>query len=377
MLQKDSPVYWNPPGYCAGFWSITRHSDASAALRDTENFSSEKGMMLGVNEGEGDTGAGKILAVSDPPRHDELRRAMAAGFSPRAIRLAKDNVEDVAIALVEEFIERGSGDFVADVSARLPNYIICSLLGVPRRDWDLMYKLASAALGFDDPELRRDGSARMARAMAHAEIIAYYMTLVEERRRKPGSDLISVLVDARIDGRPLTDEEIILNCDGFVIGGNETTRSAISGGVQMLASDEAQWNALRTDEALVPTAVDEILRWTTPIMHSLRTAKNDVMFHDVLIKRGDAVAIWTIAANRDEQVFDAPERFDIARSPNKHIAFGVGVHHCIGSMLTRLELTSLLQVLRQRVRHLRLDGPVERSRSNVLRGIKRMPIAVA
>jgi cytochrome P450 len=237
-----------------------------------------------------------------------------------------------------------------------------------------MHELTAAAMGFDDPELRMYDSSRMARARAHAEIIAYYIDLMRERRSNPGSDLISVLVNASVDGRPLTDDEIILNCDSFIIGGNETTRNAISGGIQMLAQDRSQWDSLRANEGLVATAVEEILRWTTPIMHSLRTAKNDLYLHGELIKRGDTVAVWTISANRDENVFDAPSRFDVTREPNRHIAFAVGVHHCIGSRLSRLEVKILLQVLRQRVRRMVLDGQVERSRSNILRGIKRMPM---
>jgi cytochrome P450 len=375
-LRKNAPVYWNPPGYCAGFWSITRYSDACLLFMDTDNFSSEKGIMLSVNEGVGDIAGGKILSASDPPWHDALRRAMSAGFAPRVIRQLHDDVAGIAVALVEQALERGSCDFVEEVAARYPNYIICSLLGVPRSDWELMHDLTVAALGFDDPDLRAHASARIARAQAHAEIIAYYMNLISERRDNPGSDLVSVLVGALVDGRPLTDEEIILNCDSFIIGGNETTRNAIAGGVQMLAQDSTLWNSLRADEGLVPTAVEEIFRWTTPIMHSLRTAKNDVRLHGELIKRGDAVAVWTISANRDEKVFDNPGRFDITRAANKHIAFAVGVHHCIGSRLSRLELTVLLQVLRERVSHIALDGPIERARSNVIRGIKRVPVSL-
>jgi cytochrome P450 len=375
-LRKNAPVYWNPPGYCAGFWSITRHSDACALFMDTENFSSEKGIMLSVNEGSGDIAGGKILSNSDPPWHDALRRAMSAGFAPRIIRQLENDVEDIATTLVDQALERGSCDFVEEVAARYPNYIICSLLGVPRRDWELMYELTAAALGFDDPDLRAHDSAKIARAQAHAEIISYYLNLISERRDNPGPDLVSALVGALVDGRPLTDEEIILNCDSFIIGGNETTRNAIAGGVQMLAQDSNQWDALRANEGLLSTAVEEIFRWTTPIMHSLRTANSDVELHGKLIKRGDAVAIWTISANRDEQVFDTPDRFDITRETNRHIAFAVGVHHCIGSRLSRLEVTVLLQVLRRKVRHMALNGPVERARSNVIRGIKRVPVSL-
>jgi cytochrome P450 len=375
-LRNNDPVYWNPPGYCAGFWSITRYDDACQIFRDTENFTSEKGIMLGVNEDGGDTGGGKILSVSDPPWHDKLRKALAGGFTPRAMRLLKDDIETTAVTLVERALELGSCDFVAEISSRYPNYIICSLLGVPRDDWELMYELTTAAMGFDDPDVRMHDSAKIARGRAHAEIIGYYMDLMDERRDNPGTDLISMLTGALIDGRPLTDKEIILNCDSFIIGGNETTRNAISGGIEMLAQDSSQWDLLRADEALVSTTADEILRWTTPIMHSLRTAKNDVKLHDNLIKRDDPVAIWTISANRDENVFDAPEKFNVTRSPNKHIAFAVGTHHCIGSRLTQLEIETLLRILRAKVKSISLEGPAKRSRSNVIRGIKQLPVSL-
>ncbi|HXL93512.1 MAG TPA: cytochrome P450 [Streptosporangiaceae bacterium] len=375
-LRNNDPVYWNPAGYHAGFWCITRYDDACRIFKDTENFSSEKGIMLGVNEGDGDAGGGKLLVVSDPPWHDKLRRALSGGFTPRAMRELKVNVEKTAVALVDEALERGSCDFVEEISSRLPNYIICSLLGVPRDDWELMYELTTAAMGFDDPEVRMHDSAKVARGRAHAEIIGYYMDLIDERRANPGSDLISTLTEAVIDGRPLTDKEIIVNCDGFIIGGNETTRNAISGGVQMLAQDSGQWHLLCADGALVSTAAEEIFRWTTPIMHSLRTAKNDVELHGKLIKRGDPVAIWTISANRDEDVFDAPGKFDITRDPNKHIAFAMGTHYCIGARLAQLEMHTLLQVLREKVRCISLDGPVKRSRSNVIRGIRQLPVSL-
>lgn len=332
--------------------------------------------MLGTNAGAGDAGAGKTLSVTDPPWHDRLRRAMSRGLTPRVVQRLEHTMQGAAKKLVAEALERGTCDFVGDVAAKFPNFIICDLLGVPERDWERMYQLTSAAVGFDDPDLRLHTSAQFARLEAHSEIMLYYAEMISDRRRNPGPDLVSTLATASVDGRRLTDEEILANCDNFIIGGNETTRSAITGGMLMLMQHPGQWRKLREDPARAPGAVEEILRWTTPIMHSLRTATADVDIQGARISPGDTVVIWNASANRDETVFESPNKFDISRNPNKHLTFGMGVHHCIGSALARLEISVLFKELGDAIISAELAGDVERTRSNVLRGIKRMPVTL-
>lgn len=375
-LRQNAPVCWQTSGAYDGFWSITRYADACRVFKDHETFSSERGIMLGTNSGAGDRGAGKTLSVTDPPWHDRLRRSMNQAFTPRAIQRLQADMEGIAASLLEAAIIKGTCDFIGDVAAKYPNYIICALLGVPRCDWERMSGMTAAAVGFDDPQFRLHTSAQYARWEAHSEIMLYYADLISERRKHPRDDLVSELAVAKVDGRDLTDDEILANCDNFIIGGIETTRSAIAGGTLLLVSHPGQWDQLRSDPSLIPGAVEEVLRWTTPIMHSLRTATRDVEVGQKRIRAGDAVVVWNASANRDETVFHASDQFQIARSPNKHLTLGLGPHYCIGANLVRQEIATFFRVMCEKVETAEIIGSVERIRSNVLRGIKRMPISL-
>ncbi|HEX9335182.1 MAG TPA: cytochrome P450, partial [Pseudonocardiaceae bacterium] len=363
-LREHAPVHRNTGA--ARFWSVTRHRDAVAVYRDPVTFSSARGMVLGVDVEAGDPASGRMLVVTDPPRHTGLRKIVNGVFTPRMLRRLESRVATTVEQLVDRVVG-GECEFVNDVAARLPVTIICELLGVPGADQDWMYHLTSTAFGGGDPRSTAD-VAPADRAQAYGDIFDYYRDLAEQRRRSPGSDLVSILVQGDVDGAPLDTEDVLLNCTNLIIGGNETTRHAAAGGLLAFAERPATWQALRQAGGAVDALVEEVLRWTTPGMHVLRTATRDVEIGGVPIAAGDSVVVWNASANRDDEIFREPQRFDPNRSPNRHIAFGQGGHHCLGAALARIELTTLFGALLARVGRVELAGPVVRVRSCVLRG---------
>lgn len=372
-LRRECPVYRNPARSQPEFLALTRYQDAVAVYRDPVTFSSEGGMVLGIDPATGDPGSGRMLVVTDPPRHGKLRGVIGRVFTPRTLRRLEDSVRTTVNQLVGRALEVGECDFVDDVAARLPVAIICDLLGVPPADRDWMYHLTSTAFGGGDPSESREVSPRN-RLQAYGDIFDYYEELADLRRRTPGDDLVSVLVRGEIAGEPLNVEDVLLNCTNLIIGGNETTRHAAAGGLLALAERTDTWRTLRAEPDLVPGLVEEVLRWTTPGMHVLRTVTRDVEISGQRVRAGEQVVVWNASANRDEEVFADPQRFDISRSPNRHIAFGQGCHFCLGSALARTELTVLFEELVKQVAQVEVTGPVRRVRSCVLRGLRRLPV---
>ncbi|MFI1711339.1 cytochrome P450 [Streptomyces griseoruber] len=371
-LRQQSPVTWHPPrDGIPGFWVLTRHADIAAAYRDTGRFSSARGNMLTTLTTGGDPASGRMLVVSDPPWHSALRRSMQPAFAARAMGRIAHSIRSVAKTLIAGAVERGEIDFVSDVAARVPLAAICDLLEVPVTDRARMLELTSLALG-------EDGSPEQAiRAReARSDIMEYYSSLIASRRDGVGEDVLSLLGSALVGGRRLTDSEAFLNAYNLIIGGNETTRLSAAGGVLALADHPEQWTLLRESEEVIQTAAEEILRWTSPVAHIARIVSTDVSLGGVDMSAGDIVTLWQISANYDETVFPEPERFDVCRTPNKHISFGVGPHHCIGAALAKVELHAVLAELRAQVRNIRITGPVEYLRSNTLLGVRRMPVAL-
>jgi cholest-4-en-3-one 26-monooxygenase len=248
------------------------------------------------------------------------------------------------------------------------------MLGVPRQDWDLMFALGNMTLGNEDPEYQVDGSAQKTGAQAQADIFNYFMKLIGDRRANPGPDLVSALVHGEIEGDKLSDIEVLFNCFLLILGGQETTRNAISGGMDALMHNPGDRDRLARDASLMPTAIEEILRWTSPITHIMRTATRDVELRGRQIHAGDRVVIWNPSGNRDEEVFADPFRFDIERQPNDHIAFGYGEHFCLGANLARVELRVMLDELLRRMPDMTPAGAPERLRSNLVAGIKHLPV---
>jgi cytochrome P450 len=381
ILRAQAPLHWNPKDD-SGYWSITRYQDALSVYRDPRTFSSQRGIALnyGLTDEESmaqQAGFGQMLIVTDPPRHTRMRQIVNKRFTRAALAPHEPHVRAIAAEILDAVAARGECDFVVDVAAKLPTAVICEMLGIPKADWDMMFTVANMSIGTHDPEYQIDGDAQATGRQAQLNCFNYFVNIIAERRRNPGADLVSALVHGEIDGEKLTDLEILFNCFLLIIGGQETTRNATSGGLLALIDNPDQRERLTRDRSLLPTAVEEILRYTSPITHLMRTATRDVEMHGQQIKASDRVVIWNSSANRDEAQFPDPDRFDIARTPNEHVALGHGEHFCLGANLARMELRVMLDEVLNRLPDLDQAGPVQRLYSNFVAGIKHMPVRFA
>ena len=365
-LRRDRPVAWNERAGGAGFWAVTGYRDALRVLKDTDTFTSARGMRIDHNPAATAEAAGKMLIVTDPPRHGRIRRLIGSAFTPRVVARLERNMRQTVRAELEA-VRSGEPLELTDFAARLPVSTICDLLGVPQSDWRRMAELTRVAFG-------ATGADPLARVEAHTEILDYYAELVDLRRDQPGEDVISALATGEVDGRALTDEEIFLNCDGLISGGNETTRHATVGGLLALMADPGRWRPSDADPPRMEAVVEEVLRYTSPAAHVLRTATRDTEVGGQRIGRNEPVTVWMPSANRDEAVFAAPEEFDGGRSPNNHLAFGTGPHFCLGSALARLELRTLFTEVLSAVAAVEPAGPVRRLRSNLIWGYESAPV---
>jgi cytochrome P450 len=372
-LQEHAPVFWNRRQGKPSFWALTRYRDAVAVYRDRESYTSEHGMQVGQEESAARAAAGKMLIVTDYERHNQLRDVMNPTLTPRVARQLEGAMRRTVRRTLTGAAKAGPFDFVSTVAGPLPLSVICQLLGVPEPDWHLMIEWTSTAFGSTTAEHPITDAEK---AEANANIFAYYAALLRERRRAPADDVISSLIRGHIDGRPLTDEEILLNIQGLITGGNETTRHASAGAMIALIENPDQWQRLKRDKSLIPTAVEEVLRWTAPSLNVMRMALRDVRVGGQLVRAGERVSIWHPAVNRDEDAFPNAHRFDVGRTPNKHLTFGLGHHLCIGAALARFELRILLDELTGLLADAELAGPVKRLRSNLMWGVDRVPVRV-
>ena len=378
QLRAEDPVHWTEEDEGPGFWSITKHADLRLVNRDAEGFSSEADgvyLMEADSFPEGYDMRGKIMLLTDPPKHTRYRLLVNKGFTPRMIGLIEQHLQYRAELIVDSVIEAGRCEFVTDVAAELPLQAIAEIMGVPEEDRRLLFDWSNRMVGADDPEYQSDNPDDS--GVAAAELYVYAAALGEARRSDPRDDVITKLINAEIDGDKLSQEEFELFCLLLAVAGNETTRNATAHGILALMDNPDQLAKLAEDpDRYIDGAVEEILRWSTPVMHFRRTAMRDVELRGKQIKAGDKVVMWHVSANRDEEVFDDPFRFDIERSPNDHIAFGGGgAHYCLGTNLARMELRLIFREVATRMADLRLDGDVERLRSNFIGGIKHIPVA--
>jgi cytochrome P450 len=371
-LRAEAPVHrQQQSGRGPGFWVVTRYADVAAVYRDEAGFGSESGNVLDTLLAGGDSAAGKMLAVTDGRPHQELRNILQKSFAPRALAPLVRSLRTSTGWLLEDALAEGECDFASQVAANIPIAAICDLLGVPAADRRKILSLTSSVLGSDHGV----GSAADVFS-AKNEILLYFAELAQSRREKPYDDVVSVLVDSQVDGRPLTHEEIIFNCYSILLGGDETTRLSMIGAVQALIEHPDQWKALKSGSVPMATAVEEVLRWTTPALHSGRTAAEDVLLDGELIEAGDVVTVWMASANRDETVFEDPERFDLARTPNRHLSFAYGSHFCLGAYLARAEIGAVLEGLCATTSAMEFAGPPGRVYSNFLNGLCSLPVTV-
>jgi len=379
QLREEDPVHWTED-LLKGFWSVTRYDDIVAVVSAPALFTSSQLISVPSNpELEQITpemqGSGEMMLMTDPPLHGAMRRAFNRLLLPRAVGQFEVPGPQLVREILDAALARGECDFVIDVAARMPMAFICEIMGIPRSDWPDMFKWGNMLTGNEDPEYQvESGSPVDTRQQGSVNIGKYCVKAALERRGGDGEDLLSVLGNARLNGRLLTERELAHNGTLYVGAGLETTRNAISAGLLALIEHPAELELLLENEALMPTAVEEILRWSSPVTHFARVAMKDTELGGKQIHQGDRVVLWFPSANRDEEVFANPYTFDIRRTPNEHLAFSKGEHFCAGAHLARLELRLMLQALLKRTKQIELNGKVERLRSNFLAGIKQMPV---
>jgi len=375
-LRAEAPVaYFEPPGY-QPFWAITKHADITDITAQPVRFSNEHGLILGRIGAPAQPS--EMVVTLDPPRHGPLRRVGMRRLTPRAIRARQDDIDRIAAEVLDEVAVADDAeefDFVERIAAPLPIAVIAWLLGVPRSDRALLFRWTNEVIGKDDPEFRRPGETPgQTIRRARGELHAYLGELIERRRSEPGDDLVTELLAAEIDGEPLTEVQLLSYCELIVEAGNETTRNAISGGLLAFSEHRGEWQRLRDQPELLPDAVEEILRWVSPIIHFTRMATEDAEVRGVEIREGEHLALFFASGNRDEEVFGDPFAFRIDRRPNPQLAFGFGEHFCMGAHLARLEMETVFRHLLTRLSSFEVSGPVERLNSAVNGGIKHLPV---
>ena len=374
-LRREAPVSWQDHPVGRGFWSVVTHADVVTVNRDAALFSSEVGSISLLDPDEranavGMDTRGAMMIATDPPRHTRYRRLVNSGFTPRTMKALERSLAERTTVIIDQVIEKGSCDFVTDVAAELPLQAIADIMGVPQQDRGRLFDWSNRMVGLDDPEYASDDGTE-----ASAELYAYVNDLARRRRADPRDDIVTVLVNAEIDGDSLSEREFDMFMLLLTLAGNETTRNSTSWGMWALIDNPDQYRALRADPGLIDRAVEEILRWASPVLHFRRTATADTELHGQPIARGDKVVMWHISDNRDEDVFSDPFRFDITRSPNNHVAFGGGgPHHCLGAYLARMQLRLMFAEIVARIPDMRLTAEPELLRSNVLRGVKHMAV---
>jgi cytochrome P450 len=386
LLRREAPVWWYDWPLGRGYWCVTKHADVVAVSRDTKTFTSEQGANL-EDLDEEQRAARQSMLETDPPRHARLRGLVGPPFTPRAIKAYELVLRELTAAVLDRALPLREFDFIEEVAKQLPIRVLARLLGAPDEDNDRLIDWGDRMIGNTDPELAdvlsdtpESDQYRMLpfRSPASVELFEYAHRIADARRAAPTDDLVSKLVNAEIDGERLTEREFDTMFLLLVVAGNETTRQAIAHGMLALAENRDQWQCLTDDPELVWTAgADEILRWSSPVLHFRRTATRDVEVGGQTIRAGDKVVIWYVSANFDEGVFADPLRFDVGRRPNPHVTFGGGgPHFCLGAHLAKLEIRVWLEEMVPYLTRLELAGEPVRLRSNFFNGVKRLPVRI-
>ena len=374
-LRRHAPVFWYDRPNVDPFWVITKHADIVEISKQPELFLNAPRLAIFTkNLPPPPEGEVRHLLNMDPPDHARYRRLSSHWFTPRAVRAMDDKVARVTREVIDEAAKTDAGDFVRDVSARITIAVIAEMLGVPRKDWELLFKWTNEVIAPEDPEFQAGESAYDTGTRARLETFAYFQELSERRRKEPSNDVVSIIANGTLNGEPLGPVELLSYYFLLVVAGNETTRNAMTGGLLAFLEHPAEWEKLRRDERLLDSTVEEVVRWITPVIQFSRTATRDYRLRDQTIRAGQAVCLFYPSANRDEDVFPDPFAFRIDRDPNPHIAFGQGEHLCLGAHLARLELRHAFAQLRTRLEHCELAGPPERARSSFVGGIKHAPM---
>jgi cytochrome P450 len=386
-LRAHDPVHWHPfPGTRGGFWLLTKHADVLAVGKDPVAFSSQVG-HIALEDREPDAlAARQSLIETDPPAHTRLRKIVSYAFTRSKVKEYEAYTRKIVSDLLDGATAQGEFDWVTEISEPVPITVLISILGLPQEDAPMLIELTSEMAAATDPDYRPDPEKYptdidprllpFGTPAAH-HVFEYGRKIGEERRQNPTDDLVSRLVHAEVDGERLDDKEYSNFFELFIFAGNETTRTGISQGILALMQHPEEFARIEADPSLIPTAVDEILRYGTPIIYFRRTATRDTEISGVPIQVGDRVALWYISANFDEEVFEDSQRFDVGREPNPHVTFGRGgPHFCLGSFLARLEIRILLEEILARKVRFELAGDPVRLSSNFINGFKSLPVRV-
>jgi len=371
-LRKNAPVYWHDEPNGPGFWAITKYEDVRTISRLPKVFSSyETSVMLPDPDPMGLYAQRLMMLNMDPPQHDRFKLLVSRGFTPKNAPLLRPKIEELARDIVDAVLAKGECDFVSEIAGRLPSGLIAELMGMPRADGERLYDLTEIMHTNDDaiapPEIKMN---------AVGEMLGYAQSVADLKRQNPGDDLATILVNAEIDGDHLTDEEFQWFFLLLVNAGGDTTRNLLAAGLQLLFDHPDQRTKLIGDlDGLLGSAVEEMLRYCSPVTHFKRTAMQDTVVGGQSIKAGERVVMFYGSANRDEDIFENADTFDVARHPNPHVAFGAGGPHlCLGMHVARVELAVMFRELLTRMPHIEAGGPIERMHSSFIAGVHRMPI---
>ncbi len=381
-LRRESPVHrCEVPGY-EPFWAITKHADICEISKQPKRFSNAAGGIvvmtdeqLSLRQDESGLGAMRTIIEMDPPEHRKFRKVASPWFTPRAMSRIEELVETSARELVDSLGPEGECDFATRVATAHPLRILCHILGIPREEEGRVLEMTNQLFGADDPDLQRAGSDRRAAIQELGlEMYQFFSKIIEERRANPGDDLASLLATGTVDGEPMGPLETF----GYYLitftAGHDTTKNSLAGGLHALASFPDELAKLRRDPGLARSAVEEIIRWATPVNYMKRTVQEDTLLRGQKLRKGDSLALFYGSANRDEDVFEDPFRFRIDRDPNPHLGFGIGEHFCLGSHLARRSQQAFFRELARRVETLELAGKPEWIRASFVVGLKRLPI---
>ena len=368
QMRDEAPVHWNEPrDGDDGYWSLTRYEDILAVAKDWDSFSSaRRGSFIKEGGILPKEFASLVFNMMDPPEHDRHRGILQTVFTSRAVAERREDIRLTTNRLIDDVIDRGECDFVEDIAVELPLTVTANMLGVPLED---RAKLFGWTNQFADTSVSTEE-----KMTAMGELGGYLSDLIAERRERPTDDLLSRLIHAEVDGERLNDAELMAHFAQLMNGGNETTRNALAGGVLALIENPDERRELLEDPALIPNAVEEILRWHTPIIHNARTATRDLEIRGVEIQEDQKLVMWHASGNRDPVANDEPDRFDVSRPKVKHVSFGAGKHFCLGNQLARLELTTSLTEVLRRMPDLELAGPVSKKPNNSFHWMVSMPV---
>lgn len=380
-LRAHAPVSWVDVAGYRPFWAITKHADVMAIERQNDLFTNHPRPLLMVTELEekllADQEAGiglRTLIHMDDPHHRDMRKIGVDWFRPKAMRALKTRCDELARIYVDKMLERGPElDFVQEIAVNYPLYVILSLLGLPESDFPRMLKLTQEMFGGDDTELRR-GEVNTDVLATLLDFFNYFSALTASRREHPTEDLASAIANATINGEPLSDMDTISYYVIVASAGHDTTSAAISGGLLALLENPGELRRLQQDTGLMGTAVEEMIRWVVPVKEFMRTAQADTEVRGVPIEKGESVLLSYVSANRDEEVFTDPFRFDVGRDPNKHLSFGHGVHFCLGAALARLEMNSFFSELIPRIKSIEMADDPQLIATTFVGGPKHLPI---